>query len=122
VRSIILSLLVLMFYSGMVEGLLPTAEILKKNISWDSHLIGAVIGIFIAYFFKSDLEAEEIDTPSVSDGEKQPFFAIDVFDRTREERLQDYLNEQERLLKEREAEEARRFFPPFGEWVSDSTY
>lgn len=122
VRSIILSLLVLTFYSGMVEGLLPTAEILKKNISWDSHLIGAVMGIFIAYFFKSDLETEEIEAPSVSDEEKRPFFAADAFDRTREERYQDYLDEQERLQKEREAEEARRFFPPFGGWVSDSTY
>lgn len=122
VRSIILSLLVLMFYSGMVEGLLPTAEILKKNISWDSHLIGAIMGIFIAYFFKSDLEAEEIEAPSVSDDKKQLFFAADVFNRTRAERYQDYLDEQERLQKEREAEEARRFFPPFGGWVSDSTY
>jgi membrane associated rhomboid family serine protease len=122
VRSIVLSLIVMTLYSGMIEGVLPTAEILQKNISWDSHLIGAIMGIIIAYFFKSDLEAEELDTPSVYDGEKHAFFAADIFDRTRAERYQDYLDEQERLRKEREAEEARRFFPPFGGWVSDSTY
>jgi membrane associated rhomboid family serine protease len=121
-RSIVLSLLVMTFYSGMIEGVLPTAEILHKNISWDSHLIGAIMGIIIAYFFKSDLEAEEIEDPSVSEGEKRPFFAADAFDRTRDERYQDYLDEQERLRKERDAEEARRFFPPFGGWISDSTY
>jgi membrane associated rhomboid family serine protease len=121
-RSIVLSLLVMTLYSGMIEGVLPTAEILKKNISWDSHLIGAIMGIIIAYFFKSDLEMEELGDPSVSEGEKRPFFAADAFDRTRDERYQDYLDEQERLRKEREAEEARRFFPPFGGWISDSTY
>jgi membrane associated rhomboid family serine protease len=122
IRSIVLSLLVMTLYSGMIEGILPTAEILHKNISWDSHLVGAVMGIIIAYFFKSDLEAEEIETPSVPEGEKRPFFAADAFDRTRAERLQDYLDEQERLRQEQEAQEQRRFFPPFGGWVSDSTY
>lgn len=106
----------------MIEGILPTAEILQKNISWDSHLIGAIMGIFIAYFFKSDLEAEEIEDPSVSDAEKRSFFAADMFDRTRAERYKDYLEEQDRLQKEREEQEGRRFFPPFGGWVSDSTY
>jgi membrane associated rhomboid family serine protease len=122
IRSIVLSLLVMTLYSGMIEGILPTAEILHKNISWDSHLIGAIMGIIIAYFFKSDLEAEEIDAPSVWEGEKRPFFAADAFNRTRSERHQDYLDEQERLQKEWEEQEARRFFPPFGGWVSDSTY
>jgi membrane associated rhomboid family serine protease len=122
VRSIVLSLLVMTFYSGMIEGVLPTTEVLNRNISWDSHLIGAIMGIIIAYFFKSDLEAEEMEDPSVSEGEKRPFFDTAIFDRTRDERYQDYLDEQERLRKERETEEARRFFPPFGGWVSDSTY
>ena len=122
IRSIVLSLIVVTLYSGMIEGVLPTAEILKKNISWDSHLIGAVMGIFIAYFFKSDLEADEIETPSVPEGEKRPFFAFNVFERTRAERYQDYLDELERLRQARETQEQRRFFPPFGGWVSDSTY
>ncbi len=122
IRSIVLSLIVVTFYSGMIQGILPTPDILRRNISWDSHLVGAVMGIIIAYFFKSDLEAEEIDTPSVSEADKRPFFAADAFARTRDERYQDYLEEQERLRREQEAREQQRFFPPFGGWVSDSTY
>ena len=40
VRSIVLSLIVVTLYSGMVEGVLPTEEVLKRHISWESHLIG----------------------------------------------------------------------------------
>jgi membrane associated rhomboid family serine protease len=39
-RSIILALLVLFFYSGMFMGILPDQE----GISWESHLIGSLAG------------------------------------------------------------------------------
>ena len=34
-----------MFYGGMVWGIFPE----KPDVSWESHLIGAVTGIFIAF-------------------------------------------------------------------------
>jgi len=45
-----ISAVVAILYGGMVEGILPQDE----NISWESHLIGAVVGGFAAYYFKND--------------------------------------------------------------------
>lgn len=50
-RSIALALLVIFLYGSMIWGVLP----LDKNISWESHLYGALIGIACAFIFrKSD--------------------------------------------------------------------
>lgn len=40
-----IALLIAMFYGGMVWGVLPE----KPEVSWESHLIGAIAGVFIAY-------------------------------------------------------------------------
>ena len=44
VRSIILALIVTVLYSGMFLGVLPNED----GISWESHLLGAVVGIVVA--------------------------------------------------------------------------
>ena len=82
VRGIILSLLVMLIYNGMIEGVLPTKEVLERNISWESHLIGAVVGLFIAYMFKEDLEEDEIKVPRIAEEPKNYFFERDVFEKT----------------------------------------
>jgi membrane associated rhomboid family serine protease len=48
VRSITLSLLIALFYGGMVWGVLPVEE----GISWESHLFGAIAGIATAFYFR----------------------------------------------------------------------
>ena len=104
----------------MFEGLLPTPEILKKNISWESHLIGAIIGVFVAYFFKEELEEHEVEDKSYAYEEKKPYFDPSVFDKTLEERR--FEEEQNRILLE---EEYRRLHQPptnFGDWTSNTTY
>lgn len=50
VQAMSISAVVAILYGGMVEGILPQDE----NISWESHLIGAVVGGFAAYYFKND--------------------------------------------------------------------
>jgi membrane associated rhomboid family serine protease len=64
-KSISIALVVTFLYGGMVWGIFPGA----KNISWESHLLGAISGIIAAYIFrkvdpptnKYDWEDEEDD-------------------------------------------------------------
>ena len=117
-RSIILALIIVTLYSGMFTGVLPTTEILQRNISWESHLIGGIIGILVAYFYKEEVEEDEFETPSVYDESKIAFFSPDVFDKTKQQILMEQEAERRRL-----EEEARfRHFPPYDGWTSDSTY
>ena len=114
VKSIVLALIVLFLYSGFFYGILPTQE----GISWESHLLGAVIGIFTAYWYKEEIEQGENDryVPSWEldppDETEAPYFLDrDVFDLTKIERQQ----------RAREAQE-QRFKNPFGDGNSSSTW
>jgi hypothetical protein len=101
----------------MFTGVLPTTEILKKNISWESHLIGAIMGVFVAYFFKEELEEGEHDTYDVANEEKGFYFERTIFDKTKAQRQ---FEEEERNRIEQEL--SRQQFPPFGEWFSNNTF
>jgi membrane associated rhomboid family serine protease len=118
-RSIILALITVTLYSGMFTGVLPTTEILQRHISWESHLIGGIIGVLAAYFYKEEVEHDEFETPSVSDEPKTAFLAADTFEKTRAQRIAE--EEERRRLAQ---EEQMRRFPPYDGWgwVSDSTY
>ena len=45
-----ISMFVVFLYGGMVWGILP----MKKNISWEGHLVGALAGLILAYWFKDN--------------------------------------------------------------------
>lgn len=95
-RSIVLAAIVMLLYSGMFLGVLPDQE----GISWESHLIGSLAGIFAAFLFKGELEDEEAkehDHPFADEEgmEKTFFLPQDVFEKTKAQRAE-------------EAEEARR--------------
>ncbi len=86
-RSIVLAAIVMLLYSGMFLGVLPDQE----GISWESHLIGSLAGIFAAFLFKGELEDEETkDTghPFVDDysEEKTYFLPQDIFEKTKAHR------------------------------------
>lgn len=49
--SLAISLAILFLYGGMIYGIFPG----KKSISWESHLMGAVAGLFTAFYFKDKL-------------------------------------------------------------------
>lgn len=96
VTSIILSLLVLVVYSGMFAGILPSPEILEKNISWESHLLGALVGIAVAWWQRDAIIAEqksmEVPRSYSVDEPRQPYFPQDTFEKTKWQR---YVEEQD---------------------------
>jgi hypothetical protein len=111
----VLALIVTTLYSGMFAGVLPTTEILQRNISWESHLIGGIVGIFVAYFFKEELEEDEHNHYDMAGEDQKYFFERDIFENTKEER---WIKEEERRRIEEEM--SRRSFPPY-DWFSNST-
>lgn len=83
IRSIILSLVILVAYSGYFQGLTP-----EEGVSWESHLFGAISGAFMAFVLKNipvDDEEKEVKKPEVQE-ELTPFFEPDTFELTKEER------------------------------------
>lgn len=87
-KSIILALIVLFYYGSMFMGILPIQK--DPNISWDGHLLGAVAGIFTAFWFKNVRENDET-RPTYSwdqepEPEQQPFLDRDTFEKTKEQR------------------------------------
>jgi membrane associated rhomboid family serine protease len=87
-RSIVLALIVLFLYSGLFLGILPNEE---RNISWESHLLGALVGIFTAYWYKGNIEKEDEPPAPLfqDDTERNHFLDRDTFDKTFRERNQE---------------------------------
>lgn len=85
IKSIILALIMIILYSGMFQSLFPSEE---KNISWESHLFGAIVGLITAFIFRSVREPDEVDQQPSWHGEEagEYFLPRDVFERTKQER------------------------------------
>jgi len=49
IKSILISIVVVIFYGGMVYGLFPT----NSRISYEGHLMGAIVGVASAYGLKN---------------------------------------------------------------------
>ena len=82
-RSIVLSLIILLMYSGYVVGVVPG----KPGISWESHLLGAIVGIVVAYIFKDYLEMDEQREPLSEESPPERYFLQrDIFEHTHAER------------------------------------
>jgi membrane associated rhomboid family serine protease len=86
-KSIALALIVMFYYGSMIVGVLPGQE----GISWESHLLGGVVGIFTSFWFRGSLETDE--QPTEYSWEKNPkeqeesyFLERDIFKYTKEER------------------------------------
>lgn len=47
-RSLAISMIVFFLYGGMIYGLFPTND----AISWESHIMGSVAGVFLAFHFR----------------------------------------------------------------------
>lgn len=46
-KSVLISVVVIFFYGGLIYGLSP----LNQNVSWESHLMGALVGVVTAFLF-----------------------------------------------------------------------
>ncbi|MDX1684490.1 MAG: rhomboid family intramembrane serine protease [Saprospiraceae bacterium] len=96
IKSIVLALIMIFMYHGYFAGILPNQE----GISWESHLLGGLVGIFVAFVKKGEVEEDEVDKPydwELEEEEKEPFLPRDAFDKTKEERARenyfDYWNQ-----------------------------
>ena len=48
-RSVAVAVAIAFLYSGMVQGIMPSSD---PNVSWESHLLGSVAGIFCSFYFR----------------------------------------------------------------------
>lgn len=115
-RSIILALIVMVFYSGMFVGILPAQE----GISWESHLLGSIAGIITSFWYKQELEDDEADhrrDPFAAERgqEKKLFLPQDAFEKTKAQRLADWEEEARRR-----SQESGSGFPP--NWNQNITW
>jgi membrane associated rhomboid family serine protease len=63
-RSLAISMIIFFLYGYMVYGLIPG----EGSVSWESHLMGSIAGIFLAvYFRKTPIYVGEVDTGIVED-------------------------------------------------------
>lgn len=80
----------------MFAGIVPSPEILEKNISWESHLLGALVGITVAWMYRKaiikDHKAKEVPVSYAAEEERIDYFNRDTFDKTKWQR---YLDEKE---------------------------
>ncbi len=49
----LLALVIGFFYGGLVWGVVP--GLVSWYVSWETHLFGAIVGVYLAYFYKKDL-------------------------------------------------------------------
>ena len=85
IKSIVLALIMTILYAGYLEGIVP----MKEGVSWESHLLGAITGIFVAFFLKSLIERdEEIRDPWANeiDEPTEYYLPRDVFEKTKVQR------------------------------------
>lgn len=73
-RAITLALIVTFFYGGLVWGVLP----LKKGISWEGHLFGALTGIAAAIIFKKKDPYKRYDWEDEDDDDDTPPEKLEV--------------------------------------------
>ena len=81
-KSIAVSLVVTFLLGGMIYGIFPTNE----NISWESHLLGSLAGVFCAFYFRSvqtfdNSAAAGLAIESASDKELKHTLNSDLSDR-----------------------------------------
>ena len=83
IKSIVLALIVTVLYSGYFLGIVPGEE----GISWESHLLGGLVGILVAFLYRKDLEKDEIEQKEVKFerdlelDDQDHYFPPDIFDK-----------------------------------------
>ncbi len=60
IRSIVVAVAIAFLYNGMLQGLLPNAT--QQNVSWESHLLGSVAGVFCSFYFRTSGEVPTLVT------------------------------------------------------------
>ena len=81
-KSIVIALIILVAYGGSFLGILPNQE----GVSWESHLIGGFVGIFVAFLYRNEVEETEEKVIVLEEEEGAHYFNRDVFELTKRER------------------------------------
>jgi membrane associated rhomboid family serine protease len=87
IRAVAIALVVIFYYGGMFAGILP----MEEDVSWESHLLGGLVGIFAAFLFRERIEQEEqrrkafYETEDYTE-ETEHFLPPDTFELTKRER------------------------------------
>ncbi len=115
-QSIVIALVVTVLYSGYFAGIAPNPE--QGNVSWEGHLLGAIMGIFTSFYFKDELEDIEVESmrdiyANENTDKTKLFLPPDIFEKTKLQRAQE---EAARIAAEREARNNR-----LGPWNTDHT-
>lgn len=85
IKSIVLALVITMVFFGYLEGIVPFQE----GISWESHLLGLIVGIIIAFFLKGIIEKDEMHYDPWEherDESVEYFLPRDTFEKTLKQR------------------------------------
>lgn len=114
-QSIVIALVVTVLYSGYFAGIAPNAE--EGNISWEGHLLGAIMGIFTAFYYRDELEDSEIESmrdiyANEDTSRNTPFLPADIFLKTKSQRAEE---EAARIAAEKAAREGLDY------WTRDDT-
>ena len=76
-KSAVIALVILFFYSSLFLGIFPN----KPGVSWESHLMGGIVGILVAYLFRKQIENDEVErTYDLAETPKKKYFDQDVFE------------------------------------------
>ncbi len=79
-KSVILTIIIIFLYSGYIAGVFPGQE----GISWESHLLGAIVGMLVAFIVRNVEEQHEIDDKRkelhVDNYQEEYFFSRDTFE------------------------------------------
>lgn len=95
-KSIILSLVIVVMYSGYFYGIVPNQD----GISWESHLFGALIGVFVAFILKDLVEPTDVkENPWLYESDDVEYYLNrDQFA---------YTKQQRRIMEEKRLEDLR---------------
>lgn len=86
--TIVLALVMIFLYSGMIQGIVPN----QAGISWESHLIGGIVGAVVAFGLRDDIKTAhknlnwDMNSPPTHEEPKTHFLQQDIFDKTKQER------------------------------------
>ena len=86
-RAVVVSLVVLFYYGGLVAGIVPGQE----GISWESHLLGLVVGALAGWFYRGELEEHEVEKRRADAARRRPrkkehLLPPDAFTKTKAQR------------------------------------
>lgn len=89
VKSIVLMTIMVIMYSGYLAGFFPSDE----RVSWESHLFGAISGLWTAFIFRNYRESDEEPIQFEWKGKdrtpKEHYLPRDVFEKTIKDRKQE---------------------------------